>query len=116
MGKVIGTFDYCWLGRDYLESAGVSRPPVYSSPVLVDVNGDGILDVVVAAGSSVRAFSGIDGSVVFDYTDNTGAEIYRTTPAVGHLTSTDTVQLAFAGEELDTNSVMGRKAGGAARV
>lgn len=79
---------------------------IYSTALLADVDGDQVLDAVVAAGSSVRAFSGLNGSTVFDYTDNTGQEIYRTTPAVGHLTGNSSLQLAFVGEKADTNHVL----------
>lgn len=77
-----------------------SPQKIYTSPIIVDINGDGHADVVQAnGGGRLRGFDGRTGATLFEYTDNPADGLghqHLNAPAVGKFKPGDRLQLAIA--------------------
>lgn len=92
-------------GRPLWVKQAFTEQHLFASPIVADVNGDGVPDVIAATATTVRALSGDTGEQVWEHVDRTDRERYYCSPAIGHFKGDASWQLAITGN-LTENAVM----------
>ena len=70
---------------------------LFATPILADVNGDGIPDVIQASATVINAYSGGDGSQVLNQVESNNLRILNS-PVVGHFRGDSSWQLAYVAD------------------
>src|SRR5207253_3969443 len=78
--------------------------PLASSPILADVNNDGIPDVIYPNSNGIEAFSGANGNLL-DLTADGGRPHFESA-AVGHLKGDSTWQMAVIGHGVNGSTLL----------